>query len=104
MKKLIVMLITLLALTSSTVMAKTTYATSGVVNLNSATKAELVLLPGVGNAKADAIISYRQQTPFKQKEDLLAIKGVGEKMLEVLSPYLTVNGNTTIKREKIKVK
>jgi competence protein ComEA len=102
--KWIALFVTIFVLTSSAVMAKTAYQTSGVVNLNTATKAELVLLPGIGDAKADAIISQRKTMPFKQKEDLISIKGVGERLLEGLKPYLIVTGPSTIKQEKISIR
>lgn len=77
---------------------------SGVVNINTATKADLVLIPGIGDAKADAILAQRAQKPFTSKQDLLVIKGIGDKILEKISPYLVLQGETTIKMGKVTAK
>jgi competence protein ComEA len=72
--------------------------TAGVVNLNTATEAELGLLPGVGPSKASAITAYRKKYgPFKKVDDLNKVKGFGFKTLKKLKPYLTVSGATTYK-------
>jgi competence protein ComEA len=63
----------------------------GAVNLNTATKDELVELPGIGPAKAQAIIDYRTANgPFKSVEQLKDVKGIGAKRFEKLKPELTV--------------
>src|SRR5687768_10065801 len=67
----------------------------GVVNLNTATAAELQLLPGVGPAKAEQILAYRKQRPFRTIEELARIKGIGRKTVNKLRPHLTVSGPTT---------
>ena len=60
-----------------------------MINVNTATALELTLLPGIGEAKARAIVEYRKENgPFTQPEDLLKIKGIGEKILEEIRPYL----------------
>ena len=69
---------------------------SGVVNVNTASKAELVLIPGIGAAKADAILVQRGEQAFTSTEDLLAVKGIGEKILEKIAPYIVLQGETTI--------
>ncbi|MET3574709.1 helix-hairpin-helix domain-containing protein [Bhargavaea ullalensis] len=52
----------------------------GRVNLNTADAAELMTLPGIGPAKAEAIIAHREQNgPFGSPEDLMQISGIGEK-------------------------
>src|SRR5699024_3531433 len=57
--------------------------TSNKVRLNNATAQELESLNGIGPAKAEAIIQYREENgPFKEVEDLLEISGIGEKTLE----------------------
>jgi competence protein ComEA len=65
----------------------------GTINLNTATAEQLMLLPGIGQSKADAIIAYRQNHPFKAVAELTEVKGIGPKMLEKLQPHLTVDGN-----------
>ena len=62
-----------------------------VVNLNTATLAELEQLPGVGTKTAELIIEYRQKKgPFKKIEELMNVKGIGEKSFLKLKPQLTV--------------
>lgn len=58
-------------------------ATAGaVVNINSASSAELETLPGVGPALAGRIIAWREQNgPFRSVDELLAVSGIGEKTL-----------------------
>ena len=61
------------------------------VNLNTATSAQLEGLPGVGAKAAQRIIEYRQKNgAFKKIEELMNVKGFGEKSFLKLKPYLTV--------------
>ncbi|MGE6490973.1 helix-hairpin-helix domain-containing protein [Exiguobacterium sp. NPDC077395] len=61
------------------------------VHVNSATKDELMSVPGIGPAKADAILNHlKENGPFKTYEDLGDVKGFGEKTLESMKPYLLV--------------
>ncbi|KJD46717.1 ComEA family DNA-binding protein [Paenibacillus terrae] len=61
------------------------------VNINTATAAELMELPGVGAKKAEAILSYRNQHgPFKRVNDLDHVKGIGAKMLAKMKPYVSL--------------
>jgi len=67
------------------------HAALAAVNLNTATKDELVALPGIGPAKAQAILDYRaQHGAFKSVEELKDVKGIGAKRFEKLKPELTV--------------
>jgi competence protein ComEA len=69
---------------------------SGVVNLNTATLEELQLLPGIGEARAKAVIEARKRRGgFQKVEDLLEVKGIGEAGLERLRPHVTLEGKTT---------
>ena len=61
------------------------------VNVNTATVQELEALPGIGNAKAEAIVKHREANgKFKAIEDLTQVKGVGDKILEKISKEVEV--------------
>ena len=67
---------------------------SAVVDLNTATAAELDALKGVGPAKAKAIIDYREKNgPFKSVDELDKVKGFGIKTVEKLRPDISVDGS-----------
>ena len=69
---------------------------SGTVNVNTATAEELQLLPGIGAARADALIELRQERGgFKSLEQLKDVKGIGDASLERLRPYVRFQGKTT---------
>lgn len=82
----------LLASTSPVAAGK---AVDGVVNLNTAPAEVLALLPGIGPAKAVAILTYRKRRPFRTVDELVRIKGVGRKMVRGLRVHLAVAGPTT---------
>lgn len=61
------------------------------VNLNSADSSELQTLPGIGPAKAEAIIEYRESNgPFKSIEGLKEISGIGDKTYEKLKDLISL--------------
>jgi len=61
------------------------------VNLNTATAAQLEVLPGIGARTAARIVEYRQKNgPFKKVEDLMNVRGVGEKSFLRLKSMVTV--------------
>lgn len=64
---------------------------AAAMNLNTATQAQLETLPGIGKSTAERIIEYRQKNGgFKKVEDLMNVRGVGEKSFLKLKPMLTV--------------
>ncbi|RPJ75351.1 MAG: helix-hairpin-helix domain-containing protein [Acidobacteria bacterium] len=66
-------------------------AAAAPVNLNTATAEQLDGLPGVGQAMAARILEYRQKNGgFKKIEELMNIKGIGEKNFLKLKPLVTV--------------
>ncbi|MGH9364053.1 MAG: ComEA family DNA-binding protein [Thermoanaerobaculia bacterium] len=67
------------------------------VNINQASAEELARLPRVGAKAAQRVVDYRKaRGPFARPEDLMEVKGFGEKKFEQLKPYLAVSGPTTL--------
>ena len=65
------------------------------ININTATQAQFESLPGLGAKVAQRIIEYRQKNGnFKKIEDLMNVKGIGEKSFLKLKPMLTVSQKT----------
>jgi comEA protein len=63
----------------------------GKINLNTATKEQLISLPGIGDVSADLILAYREKHgKFKTLGDLRNIHGIGQKKIERLSSYITL--------------
>jgi competence protein ComEA len=60
------------------------------VDLNKATSAELATLPGIGPAKAQAIVEHRAKAPFASTDELRAVKGIGDKLLDSIRDRITV--------------
>ena len=69
----------------------TVVATPGMVNINTATQAQLEELPGVGPVTALAILTWRDENgSFSSVDELLEVSGIGDATLEDLRPYVTV--------------
>jgi competence ComEA-like helix-hairpin-helix protein len=67
------------------------------ININQASAAQLVHLPRVGAKLADRIVDYRKaHGQFGQAEQLMEVKGVGEKLFKQLKPYIALSGATTL--------
>src|SRR6266850_8412371 len=70
---------------------KVTATAAAPVNLNTATAVQLATIPGIGAKTADRIIEYRQKNGgFKKVEDLMNVRGVGEKSFLKMKPLITV--------------
>ena len=66
-------------------------STASAVNLNTASVAQLETLPGIGRATAERIVEYRQKNGgFRKAEELMNVRGIGEKMFLKLKPLVTV--------------
>ena len=69
---------------------KLTKASSRVLDLNTATLSQLRTLPGIGPAMAERIVESRKRRLFGSVDDLLDVRGIGEKKLAKLRPYVKV--------------
>ena len=61
-----------------------------LINLNTATVEQLTSLPGIGPATADKIVEYRATKPFTSVEEIVEVKGIGEKKFEAIKDLITV--------------
>ena len=73
----------------------------GKVNINTATEAQIALLPGLGPKLATEVVNYRTNNGgFKTIEDIKKVSGVGDKKFEKIKDYVVLEGDTTIKSTK----
>lgn len=63
---------------------------NGLVNINTASREDLLNLTGVGESKADAIIEYRKQNRFESIEDIMNIPGIKESLFNKIKDEITV--------------
>ncbi|HEM4745288.1 TPA: helix-hairpin-helix domain-containing protein [Streptococcus suis] len=76
--------------TASSAMSPEEKSTS-LVNLNTATEADLQTISGIGAKRATDIIAYREANGgFKSVDDLNNVSGIGDKTMESIRPYVTV--------------
>ena len=88
MRKLLLALILCFAITGAAVAA---------VNINTASKDELVTLKGVGEKRAQSIIDYRTKNgPFKTVDDLEKVPGIGPGIMKQIKSQISVSGPTTV--------
>ena len=64
--------------------------TISIVNINTATVDELKTLPGIGEVTAQAIVDYRAKNPFKTKEDIKNVTGIGDSKYNRIKDYISV--------------
>ncbi len=83
MKKIILVMLTVMFLTVNIALA--------AVNINTADKDTLATLPGVGDVKAEAIVQYRKDHgEFKNAQDLVNVKGIGPKTIKKFAKDITI--------------
>ena len=100
MRKLIQSILCGVALASTFALATLASAApelAGTININTATAAELDLLPGVGPSIAAKVLAYRESRSFGDITHLLRVKGIGRKTFKKLKPFLTIDGETTLR-------
>ena len=60
------------------------------ININKASKEELMSLPNIGDKRADSILEYRESNTFETIEDIKNVNGIGEKFYQSLKDLITV--------------
>ena len=70
----------------------------GQVNINTATRTELIQIPKIGEKMADQIVEFRKANgPFKRIEEIMNVKGMGEKTFLSIKQYLTVGAQKPVR-------
>lgn len=73
------------------ILQQETEVQKGLININTASKSELMTLSGIGEVKAQAIIDYRESNgAFVCVDDITLVKGIGDKTLEKIRDEITV--------------
>lgn len=60
-----------------------------LININSASKEDLLKIKGIGESKADAIIDYREENLFKSIDEIKNVSGIGDSLFEKIKDYIT---------------
>jgi competence protein ComEA len=82
---------------TSAALADDSADTAKKVNINQASATQIAYLPRIGAKAADRIIEYRKaHGSFTKAEELMEVKGVGERRYAELKPYIAVSGPTTL--------
>jgi competence protein ComEA len=66
------------------------------IDLNRASAAELMRLPGVGEKRAKEIVALRSRSPFRKPEDVLSVKGLGPKWYARVKGIVTVGASAPV--------
>lgn len=91
MRKKVSILLACMFICSLFLAASTTYAADAAkININTATMEQLQELPGVGPVTAQRIIDYRKKSPFAAPEELMEVKGIGQKTFDKLKHLITI--------------
>ena len=91
MNKKTTILVCCIFILSLFVAASTASATdTAKVNINTATMEQLQELPGVGPVTAQRIMDFREKSPFAAIEELMEVKGIGEKTFAKLKPLVSI--------------
>ena len=72
-----------------TIEKNATETSTSLVNINTASKEELMNVSGIGASKADSIIAYRIKTPFSKIEDIMNVSGIGESLFDKIKKYIS---------------
>lgn len=80
-----------LTLTGSQSQARSSLMESTRIELNSATKSELTRIPGIGPARAKSIIRLREKRPFRRKQEIMRVRGIGHKMYKRIKDLIYVD-------------
>ena len=65
-------------------------SSDNLININFATKEELMKLPGVGDVTANRIIEYREKSSFTKKEDIKNVNGIGEATYKKIESMISI--------------
>lgn len=92
-------LVAALAASLDAAAGETNDSSQGVVNINTASSAELEYLPGVGPSTAKKIVAHRENRRFKRPREIIRVRGIGRKTFAKMRPFLTVDGPTTAEKK-----